>query len=222
MSKDKETVTDEKNLAIVFADYIGRMARGECDIPEMRATIERYCLWRPLGDDDEPVQLGDTVIDKVRGEMLVTRMCHVGKGVYFNESHNRWGKKLRTSRIAYAPGERVRRPESRVLDADGVPIEVGDTVYRVDDGLKMTVVATGEEAHKHCCEVLTVEYGDNPHSIGKLHYSAKELTHRELDSFEKLLSDMRNQCKAGFTYINDIQGYTKRLTALMRLDGRDA
>ena len=37
-------------------------------------------------------------------------------------------------------GERVKRPAPEVLDADGVPIKVGDTVYFVDgDARALTV-----------------------------------------------------------------------------------
>ena len=39
---------------------------------------------------------------------------------------------------SYQKGERVKRP-AKVLDADGVEIRVGDTVYHVKDGSEMTV-----------------------------------------------------------------------------------
>lgn len=77
------------------------------DDEDLEGWLEHWFVPKPVGDDGEPVQLGDTVVDKLRGEMFVTRMSWVGKGVYFNGSHNVSGKKLRTSRIAYAPGERV-------------------------------------------------------------------------------------------------------------------
>lgn len=35
--------------------------------------------------------------------------------------------------IGFKPGARVQRPEPEVLDADGVPIKVGDTVYRIGE-----------------------------------------------------------------------------------------
>ena len=40
---------------------------------------------------------------------------------------------------AYSKGERVKRPAPKVLDADGVEIREGDTVYHVKDGSEMTV-----------------------------------------------------------------------------------
>ncbi len=40
---------------------------------------------------------------------------------------------------AYSKGERVKRPAPKVVDADGVEILVGDTVYHVKDGSEMTV-----------------------------------------------------------------------------------
>lgn len=81
------------------------------DDEDLGGWLERWFVPKPVGDDGEPVQLGDTVVDKLRGEMLVTRMSWVGKGVYFNDSHSRRGKKLRTSRSLTLPAS-----------ASGVPI----------------------------------------------------------------------------------------------------
>ena len=41
--------------------------------------------------------------------------------------------------VSVNDGERVKRPAPKVLDADGVEIRVGDTVYHVKDGSEMTV-----------------------------------------------------------------------------------
>ena len=61
-----------------------------------------------------------------------------------------------------------------VLDADGVLINVGDTVWRIEDGLQMSVIAVGEEALKQSCEVLAEIDGKQPY-----HYNGSELTHKE-------------------------------------------
>lgn len=173
------------------ADAIAKLAKGEIEWSELEEAIDRYFLRKPLGDDGEPVQLGDTVVDKLRGEVLVTRMSWVGKGVYFNDSHNRSGKKLRTSRIAYAPGERVRRPEPQVLDADGVPIEVGDTVYWRSSCTKRwyehTVSRIGQVP-----ESVREEYPDVAHAVyfGERSWMPNDrLTHREPDSQERIDRD---------------------------------
>lgn len=60
-----------------------------------------------------------------------------------------------------------------VLDADGKPIKVGDTVYEVETGLKSTVTSTtmlDSDGNTVCCK-------DN--GTGELHYRPEELTHKE-------------------------------------------
>lgn len=44
------------------------------DDEDVEGWLDRWFVPKPVGDDGEPVQLGDTVVDKLRGEMLVTRM----------------------------------------------------------------------------------------------------------------------------------------------------
>ena len=41
---------------------------------------------------------------------------------------------------AYSKGERVNRPAPKVLDADGKPLRVGETVWHVDNGIEFTVI----------------------------------------------------------------------------------
>ena len=171
-----------RNCAYDLSRLVGKTAEnGE----SFESWLDRYYLPRPLFEDGEPVQLGDTVVDKLRGEMLVTRMCHVGKGVYFNESHNPWGKKLRKTRIAYAPGERVERPEPKVLDADGVPIEVGDTVWvdeteHVDCPWEVVFIHNAGYAIVHQC------FGGER----EIAVSPSKITHREPDTQERIDDDV--------------------------------
>lgn len=85
------------------------------------------------------------------------------------------------------------RPAPKVLDADGVPIEVGDTVWRVNDGLRMKVRDVGDKAREHGCQVLTLLPDDDWDCCGVLHYSGKELTHSEPDSMERIRADAQKQ-----------------------------
>lgn len=197
------------------ADAIARVATGEIEWSELKEAIDRYYLPRPLFEDGEPVQLGDTVVDKLRGEMLVTRMSWVGNGVYFNGSHDRSGKKLRTSRIAYARVERVRRPEPRVLDADGVPIEVGDTVWKV--GCKHAYgVCEIDESKFYDVLVVRKDCG----LMNRFYHD--KLTHREPDSLKKPLNDIRGYLAESPCIDVHVRPWEQRLTALVELDGRDA
>ena len=43
------------------------------------------------------------------------------------------------TKVVLAPGQRVKRPAPKVLDADGVEICVGDTVYKLEDSRPYTV-----------------------------------------------------------------------------------
>ncbi len=132
--------------------------------------IERYYIPRPRFEDGEPVQLSD----EVDGNLV--RMIEVsddGSWMLFNAS----GCQIQKGNIF----QQVKRPAHKVLDADGIEIEVGDAVWRVKDGFEMKVIAVGREAFEHGCEVLTLLPDDSPDDYGKLHYNGKELTHQEPD-----------------------------------------
>ncbi len=148
------------------------------DDEDVEGWLDRWFVPKPVGDDGEPVQLGDTVVDKLRGEMLVTRMSWVGNGVYFNGSHDRMGKKLRTSKITYAPGELVKRPKPQVLDADGVPVKAGDAVWNVFDDQRRTVMGF-RDGKAHTQSESGLEFFEAGH----------ELTHREPDTQERIDRD---------------------------------
>lgn len=75
-------------------------------------------------------------------------------------------------------GEPVKRPEPEVLDADGVPIKVGDTVWTTYLGTKIKV------AKIHRDNVYSIESEDADEFSGW--YKANELTHRKPDTQEAI------------------------------------
>lgn len=80
-------------------------------------------------------------------------------------------------------GERVKRPTPKVLGADGVPIEVGDTVW-CDDGdepLRVTLI------HTSGYRSVSLE------GKGGEHYSLdpERLTHKRPDSWERIEEDAK-------------------------------
>ena len=87
-----------------------------------RAMPEGY-EW-PRFESGEPVMLGDSVVKYVGGGEFEVRSIEFRDGAaYLREG-------FRTEGIVIVrPGERVKRPSPKVLDADGVEIRVGDTVY---------------------------------------------------------------------------------------------
>lgn len=136
--------------------------------------IERYYIPRPRFEDGEPVQFGD------EPEWLVT----VDEMTFYENGIVCVGHDGNT--FAVNPGELVKRPTPKVLDADGVPIKVGDTVYEVETGLRSTVTSTtmlDSNGNTVCCK---------DGCPGELHYKPEELTHQEPDSLEKLMGDIKD------------------------------
>lgn len=75
----------------------------------------------------------------------------------------------------------VKRPAPEVLDADGVPIKVGDTVWD-DDGVEMTVMSLVGELPGH-----VTTHSKNPPATYSI--NPKRLTHTHPDSWERLEED---------------------------------
>jgi|GEM_PF-966183 len=91
----------------------------------------------------------------------------------------------------YEQGQRVKRPAPKVLDADGVEIKVGDTVwYRSlstgDRMRKATVTGFGEHSLDGPLATLKDEAG------GTWHIDPKKITHTRPDSWERLEEDACN------------------------------
>lgn len=154
------------------ADAIAKLTTGEIEWAELRQAIDRYYLPRPLFDDGEPVYIGAEIDDRKRGKLEVSRICYTDGGFYFNNSRGSNGRKMKG--ITYEYGERVKRPKPQVLDSDGVPIEVGDVLWRTTDGMKV-IVAKLEKGHF----VDGDGVGCNP----------SYFTHREPDTQERIDGD---------------------------------
>lgn len=154
------------------AAAIAKLATGEIEWAELRQAINRYYLQRPLFEDGEPVYIGAEIDDRKRGKLEVSRICYTDGGFYFNNSRGSNGRKMKG--ITYKYGERVKLPKQLVLDADGIPIEVGNVLYRTTDGVKV-IVAKLEKGYFVDCDGV----GCNP----------SYFTHREPDSQERIDKD---------------------------------
>lgn len=133
--------------------------------------------------DGEPVMPGDTLWDDEGFMINVTGVEFKGDGYcvlhVFNEHIRNVACTIDTTSKCFPTLTRTE-PET-VLDRDGVPIEVGDTVYEVDGahkGWKMTV-------RKVTRTLITFEneYGD------ELFGSPNLCTHKEPDSWGRLDED---------------------------------
>lgn len=183
-----------------------------CDCVAFRRLadeVERYYIPRPRYENGEPLSRGDEFVEESGdvlkavwfgflprddGDSMIRIVCH----------DNSW----------YDLGvtERLKRPAPKVLDADGVPIEVGDWVY-TEAGMRRKVAKVGTE------RCLGMEDWDGSPWVmfgngSWMH--AHDITHREPDSLEKLRDDMRGYADGGVSCIeDDMRMFADRLTALI-------
>lgn len=131
-------------------------------------------MW-PKFEDGEPVMIGDEATNNKNQRFTVKRIeFRHGKWMLndsVTEGHYLNGKS----------GKRVKRPAPEVLDADGVEIKVGDTVWD-DDGVEMTVMSLVGELPGH-----VTTHSKNPPATYSI--NPKRLTHAHPDSWEQLEED---------------------------------
>lgn len=164
------------------ADAIVKLATGEIEWDELWQAIDRYYLPRPLFEDGEPVYIGAEIDDRKRGKLEVSRICYTDGGFYFNNSRGSNGRKMKG--ITYKHGERVGRPKQQVLDAEGVPIEVGDELWSVETGARYIVEKMGSNGRYECHDMLVRDAnGTTFRAMGRLY------THREPDTQERIDGD---------------------------------
>lgn len=97
-----------------------------------RAMPEGY-EW-PRFEDGEPVRVGDKFPERIYGHECTAT------AIGFNRTAAYILGDLNEDWVAdHGTHKHVNRPAPKVLDADGVEICVGDTVYHVKDGSEMTV-----------------------------------------------------------------------------------
>lgn len=181
--------------------------------------IEKYYIPRPRFKDGEPVQFGDVFRTELGNVECVA--------IEYNE-YNAWVKDGTdddwNSCISADKLEKLSRI-SKVLDADGVEIKVGETLYRADHAYN-----AGKEVHVY--GIGHIE--DAPHSEIQVFTTPKctlrsgweipsNLTHREPDSLEKLRDEIQKDAdELEHTPYqgtrNKLNDYADRLTAIMERD----
>lgn len=161
-------------------DAVREVALGIDDHGRTEDAINRYYLPRPLFEDGEPVYIGAEIDDRKRGKFEVSRICYTDGGFYFNNSRGSNGRKMKG--ITYKHGERVGRPKQQVLDADGVEIKVGDTVWLGREKLIVESIDGG---------MVKGSFPNvSPEQVqGVADIIPSDLTHREPDSQERIDGD---------------------------------
>lgn len=129
-------------------------------------------MW-PRFEDGEPVMIGDEV-DGLGGEIIEVYIAEDAVSIWNNSANY----------MHLRPGERVKRLVQSVLDADGVEIKVGDTVWH-EDGSELHVIGFGDAQDGET--MLVAEYAAGPTKWGEVR--CLSVTHTRPDSWERLEED---------------------------------
>lgn len=177
-----------------------RMMTAIADRIDAERALPDDMKW-PRFEDGGLVRIGDEL--EFNGEIML--VCDV---TFYADSWTLWCDCENISGRLYGSyGERVKRPAPEVLDADGVPIKVGDTVWATYDGRKHVVMAVCSDGSLHP-EMVTddgcmVEYEEG------LWDFAKKVTHERPDSWARLSNDTK---MGAVTYADKILGVDIRET----------
>lgn len=165
---------DERNLAksrAVCAAMAEEAYTGKRRLTERERRI--LDMWPRFEDTEEPVMIGDEV-DGLGGEIIEVYIAENAAAIWNNFANH----------MHLRPGERVKRPAPEVLDADGVLIKAGDTVWH-EDGSELHVIGFGDVQDGET--MLVAEYAAGPTKWGEVR--CLSVTHTRPDSWEQLEED---------------------------------
>ena len=210
----KELMASEFNIscggrrcADCYADLFERIA----DRIDAERALPEGIEW-PRFEDGEMVKFGDEV--EFKGEAakvldVAFSVVRFSLGV---------GTATTSGRVYCDLGESVKRPAPKVLDADGVPIEVGDTVYCDDDPEQLIVDSFDDPG----CVYITLAKSPN----GILYtIEPSRLSHDEPpDSWERIASDMEdfavnNEINGGHEVFDSAMEFADRIRELAEKEG---
>lgn len=160
-----------------YAKYKGMpFENGDC----ITDWLGRWFVPRPRYEDGEPVRFGDDGID------WGDSSSYSANAITFEGQALALGTQRIHARAKMTDDGLVKRKPPKVLDADGVSINIGDTVWPIESpAMQMTV----ESSQTICGQETTV----NCVSEGEIYtFNASELAHRFPDSLEKLRDDVRD------------------------------
>ena len=162
--------------------------RIDADRIDAERALPEGVEW-PRFEDGGLVRIGDEL--EFEGKTML-----VGDAIFYADGWALWcDREDMNGRLYGKYGERVKRPAPEVLDADGVPIKVGDTVWATYNGCKHIVMAVCSDGSLHP-EILTndgcmVEYEEG------LWDFAKKVTHEQPDSWILWGEDLDMAVKVG-------------------------
>lgn len=189
-----------ENSSKALRSYAAEIRKPLRDDETVVDWLNRWYIPRPVFDDGEPCNVGDEVefpqpaavkkvLSFIAGEDGITS-ANVG---------------LSSGPVAIYAGK-VKRPKPKLLDADGIEIKVGDTVWVKNSPFEPLLVSGFKDGR------VLMSY----HNETSLGYKPTSLTHSEPDSLEKLLAELRGvDFIPSKEYLNHI---ADRLTAIMERD----
>lgn len=155
-------------------DCIAKMMTAIADRIDAERALPEGMEW-PRFEDGELVRIGDEL--EFEGKTML-----VCDATFYADGWALWcDREDMSGRLYGSYGERPARPAPKVLDADGVPIEVGDTVYLNggDEPLRVS----------HITDSLKVALVDN--NVSYFTANPSRLSHERPDSWERIEEDAK-------------------------------
>ena len=173
--------------------------------------IEKYYIPRPRFEDGEPVQTSD--MEEIGG-LATCRVYTDGSWVFDPDKYEDERNPKPWDEQQGRQCDFIKRPEPKVLDADGVPCKKGETVWKLADSTKWEIIDIHPTEPR-----ITVRQLDTDKDVSGGWFLAEEYSHREPDSLEKLRDDIQSHVTSGW-HISTSQAaiYAGRLTAIMERD----
>lgn len=180
MTKKFDARNAEKSRAVCEA-MAERADTGKRVLTERERRI--LDMW-PRFEDGEPVMPGDKVhyASAYNDETSIEVESITAMDGYFVLCDD----ECRSNQ--YEQGQRVKRPVQSVLDADGVEIEAGDTVYGIGRTKHRFEVIDPHHIDPEVGEAFSVRCYDRD-ELEECHCKPKLLTHTRPDSWERLEED---------------------------------
>ena len=184
----KKLVNEERRMRLYLRDIAKAVGVAENDQIWIDAILEALGKrlmpegyeW-PRYESGEPVRIGDKFECWCGEEHVVGSVSFKGSCAVLNMSH------AHTFVVGHGPetvhGKRVKRPAPKVLDADGVEIRVGDTVWHKQTG-RSAIVKGFDRMLDEPCAVIDFA-GIEQRVSGAL------LTHEPPDTWERLEEDAK-------------------------------
>lgn len=166
----------------------------ECMTKMMTAIADRIDADRALPDDMKWPRFEDGGLVRIGDELeFEGKTMLVCDATFYADGWALWCDREDMSGRLYGKyGERVKRPAPEVLDADGVPIKVGDVVYFVGGaGVRYAVKDIGFEPGGAFVDIIDEKVR------GSLMVDPEKLTHERPDSWRLWGDDLDMAVKVG-------------------------